>query len=143
LQTLYKWSTDESVYVDRIHHSCGMWWHHVKSSFATTCCMWLTHANDRILVVHVSCNLFLVANYSYKLRFFFWCELVSVERWTYELHSLSNEEYFKEYYLPCRFFSSTWTIFLPHRLNISSTWTKYSFWWMKCFVHVNETYSTL
>jgi hypothetical protein len=29
-------------------------------------------------------------------------------------------------------------IFLPRRLNISSTWTKYSFWWMKYFVHVNE-----
>jgi hypothetical protein len=34
-------------------------------------------------------------------------------------------------------------IFLPHRLNISSTWTKYSFWWMNYFLHVNETYSTL
>ncbi len=24
LQTLYEWSTDEGVYVDHIHHPCGM-----------------------------------------------------------------------------------------------------------------------
>jgi hypothetical protein len=39
LQLFYEWSTDEGVYVDCVHHQCGMWWHHVKSSFAIRCCM--------------------------------------------------------------------------------------------------------
>jgi hypothetical protein len=30
-----------------------------------------TYATNGILIVHVSCNLFWVANYSYKLKFFF------------------------------------------------------------------------
>jgi hypothetical protein len=43
-----------------------------------------TYASNRILVVHVSCNLFLVANYNYKLTFLLmWtCECWTMSLWT-------------------------------------------------------------
>jgi hypothetical protein len=55
------------VYI--IHVECDdiMLSHHLQLYLACD----FTYAINRILVVHVSCNLFLVVNYNYKLRLFF------------------------------------------------------------------------
>ncbi len=53
-----------------IHVECDdiMLSHHLQLD--VTCD--LTYATNRILLVHVGCNLFLVANYNCKLRLFFY-----------------------------------------------------------------------
>ncbi len=71
MQTLYECSMDEGVYVDHIHHPCGMWWHHVDHLHLDVACDFI-YATNEILIIHVGCNLFLVVNYSRKLKFFFY-----------------------------------------------------------------------
>ncbi len=69
MQTLYKWSIDEGVYVDIIHVECDdiMLNHHLQLDVAFD----FTYVTNGILVVHVGCKLFLVVNYNCKLRLFF------------------------------------------------------------------------
>jgi hypothetical protein len=67
---LYKWLNDEHVY---IYHIYRPWSSEVMPSYD----MWLDvgcnfiYATKAILVINVGCNCFIVANWSYKLAFFF------------------------------------------------------------------------
>jgi hypothetical protein len=56
-----------TIYI--IHVECDdiMLSHHLQLHVACD----FTYANNRNLVIHVSCNLFLIANYSYKFKLFF------------------------------------------------------------------------
>jgi len=56
-----------TIYI--IHVECNdiMLSHHLQLDVACN----FTYATNGILVVHVACNLFLIANYNTKLRLFF------------------------------------------------------------------------